>query len=285
MANIEEQEEIIVTQPESTKIDKMLIFSIFRTFLLTLFGIFAFFSLVIGALAVFNPLRLATVSKDIGLTQVSALMFEKQYNKSGKLTDLYNAIEVNLEAQRNADSARLIKKMMTNENYSAFCEQVNNSAVASTAKSHWVYVANYDAYLSSQLTKSLYFSGKVDDAKTLAVGELAANSNIYSWEFGAYIDCVLSDKNLVDEQKVLAIKEVYEKDYNGKTFNELVEENLNSTGNPDLQTGLTKLQTLYQKIKINSTIASMKDVLGFDSTAEKNQIETLIEKYNQEING
>ena len=260
--------------------DRGIILSVLKTAGLTLLGIVAFFAVLISSLAVFSPASLAKVTNEIGMMRVSATMYERQYNKSGKLTDLYNAIEAKLACNNYADAARLIKVMRTRQGYSEFCESINSSAIAASSKEKWVYVADYDAYLRAQLTGSLYKSGKISEAQEIAERELVANSNIYSWEFGALIDCILEDKNLSASDKTGKLKDFYDKDYDGSIIDELINNNLDMLQDPDSGEGVVKLKTIYQMIKIKSTFKSLKEAAGVDASAEITDINALLEKYD-----
>ena len=275
-----ENEEVIVMPESEKESNRGVILAVVKTAALTLCGIFAFFCLLISSLAVFSPLSLAKVTGEIGIAKVSATMYERQYNKTGKLSDLYNAIEAMLICENYSGAARLIKVMRTRPGYADFCDSVNNSAIEASSKEKWVYVANYDAYLRSQLTKSLYKSGQTAEAEEFAINELMANSNIYAWEFGAFIDCVLDNNYLSQDQKNAKLKLIYESEYDGSIIDELINNNLDMLEDPDSQEGIIKLQTLYQMIKIKTTFRLVKVASGVDGSAEASDIGTLLNKYD-----
>jgi|GEM_PF-6108707 len=249
----------------------------------TLAFIVIFVALIAVCVATFAPRSFADFCGNAGLTKTQAVMLEREYTQTKELDALYNAIEANINADRIFTSIRLIRIMRVNSDYADFCEKIDEAAVSAARGENKVYVANYDAYLRSQLVKLLYRYGNKDEARTFAVSELVANANIYSWEFGTYIECILDDATLTSAQKNTILTGIYAADYDGSLIEELINNSADMLGDPDILSGLDKALTIYQLIRIRTTQARLLNAVGASTTLIDADIETLIEKYESAL--
>ncbi|MCR5553551.1 MAG: hypothetical protein K6F08_02285 [bacterium] len=261
---------------EESKIDLVVI----KTICKTLLAIFVVVGFVFVSVCAINPKAASNyVSKN-----AQAVLLEKTYRKSGQVVDLYNAIEMNLSTEKYYTASKLIEEMKERDDYSEFCAKVNQSAIAQTTqKSRLVLVADYDSYLTSQLVKSYYLSNFTDKAETLASKELTTNSNIYDWCFGTYVDCVASDKLLTQEERQKALNDIYIKLYNNLSIDQAINNNVNAVGNPETLSGLEKCMAYYQIIRIRKTQRILMYANGQDINTITEEIETLIDKYEDSV--
>ena len=261
---------------EESKIDLVVI----KTICKTLLAIFVIVGFAFVSVCAFNP----KVASEYASKNAQAVLYEKTYRKSGQIVDLYNAIEINLSTEKYFVASKLIEEMKARDDYSEFCNKVNQSAISQTTeKSMLVLVADYDAYLTSQLVKSYYLSNFTEKAEELASRELTANSNIYDWCFGTYVDCVATDKLLTQEERQEALKAIYIKLYNNLSVDQAVNNNINALGNPEMLSGLNKCLAYYQMIKIKKTQRILMFANGQDINDISEEIETLIDKYDDSV--
>lgn len=261
---------------EESKIDLVVI----KTICKTLLAIFVVVGFVFVSICSINPKAASNyVSKN-----AQAVLLEKTYYKTGQVVDLYNAIEMNLSTEKYYTASKLIEEMKKRDDYNAFCVKVNQSAISQTTeKSRLVLVADYDSYLTSQLVKSYYLSNFTDKASELAFKELTANSNVYDWCFGTYVDCVASDKLLTQEERQKALNDIYIKLYNNLSIDQAININVNAVGNPETLSGLEKCMAYYQIIRIRKTQRILMYANGQDINDITEEIETLIDKYEDSV--
>ena len=252
---------------------------ILETTLLTIYYIVVFFFFALVSISLLAPQWLIGAYDAMGLDRAKAYMYERVYNKTEKNEDLYNVIEVYIQTENYNKIIKYINVMQNKSNYESFCELVDNRNTANVSKEFYVYVCDYDAYLKNQYVLSLYNSGRKDRAKEVAFEGLIGNSNLYAWEFGAYVDCVMSDDTLESDEKKATLAAIYDTTINNFTIQEWINNNLDMIEDPDSKEGFERLESLHQIIVIMSTnkiLAEAKD----DTTLADSLISS-IEAYMQ----
>lgn len=229
-------------------------------------------------MASFFPANLASFAESMNLVKVRAVMLEKVCNKSNSLADLNRAIEADIVAERYSEAVGLINRMQKSANYADFVVQMNESSIRQTKKENLVFVLNYDAFLNTQKVVCLYKSNQKSKAQKIALQALEENSNIYSWEFGTYIDCLLADGQMATQSKVSTLGSLYD-----DTLKTQINDNLSALGDESTKTGLVKLETIYTKIKINTTLYQLKKLFNENLDEVEQVIDDLIESYNQTL--
>ena len=235
---------------------------ILETTLLTIYYIVVFFFFALVSISLLAPQWLIGAYDAMGLDRAKAYMYERVYNKTEKNEDLYNVIEVYIQTENYNKIIKYINVMQNKSNYESFCELVDNRNTANVSKEFYVYVCDYDAYLKNQYVLSLYNSGRKDRAKEVAFEGLIGNSNLYAWEFGAYVDCVMSDDSLENDEKKATLAAIYDTTINNFTIQEWINNNLDMIEDPDSKEGFERLESLHQIIVIMSTnkiLAEAKD--------------------------
>lgn len=260
-----------------------LVKTIFKTFGITVAVVVSGFVYVVVCLSVLFPKCMTGFYGDLGLKSARAYMFERVYRQTGNDEDLYNVIEVKIQNNDHEDMVRYIKKMQSKSNYNDFCAAVDERNTRSVSPRLYVYVCDYDAYLKEQYVIALYGIGNKDKAQTIALQELAANTNEYAWEFGAFIDCIVSNNKLTDLEKKTALSKIYDMTVGeSRTVQSCIDSQLDQLDEGGVAVGLEKLKITYQKIVIKTTnklLAQAKD-----DTVLVNAVIEDISNLNQEYN-
>ena len=241
---------------------------ILKTAALTLFYIVVGVFFVMTALIVLSPRTMVNVYSDLNLTGAKAYALERTYNKSKKLDDLYNCINATISAKQSNKTIKYIKIMQKSEHFADFANAVNERNIKASEKKYWVYVCDYEGFLRSQYLVALYNLNDKSKAKDLAYGRLSASNNIYSWEFGDYVDCVMTDVALTKDQKISALAAIYFDTAGGASVKTLLLNNIDMVEETSGLSGLEKLKAIYQKTRYYDTYAVLADAAGDTEAAE-----------------
>ena len=248
-----------------------------------IFGVF-FCATILNNIA---PQTMAGVYGTLGLNKAQAYCYKKVYYKSERIEDLYNAIEVCVRAENYGDVASLGQTMQEKPNYLVFCDKINQRNTKNIEPKLYVYVCDYDAYLSGQIILSTYKQGKKSQAEVAALNALSENANIYSGELATLVGAVKEDDGLTNTQKQTTLATIYAKTIGGKTIAELIEDKLNSLPDPSTATNLTKLKIYHTTQKMLTAKYHLEEASGAnEATLEAilNDIETAQNAYSTTLN-
>lgn len=260
---------------------KLIIITALHTLYFLIVGVF----FCVASLSVLAPNVMIGFYNDLNMQSVKAYMYERVYDNTNKIEDLYNVIEVNISCENYEHVVKYIKVMQNRSGYADFCEKINARNIQNIDKKYYVYLCDYDSFLRNQYVNALYHANKKDRAREIAFDELTNNSNSYAWEFGAYIDCVMTDNSLTENDKIALLSQIYDTELNGLSVQELINNNIDMLDDPDGLNGYEKLRVLHQLIIIkitNKYFAQAKsdnvlvDALNLD-------IESLTEDYDNTL--
>ena len=243
------------------------------------FGVF-FCATILNYVA---PQTMAGVYGTLGLNKAQAYCYKRVYYKSERIEDLYNAIETSIKANCYGDVVSLGQEMKNNPHYLVFCDKINQRNTKNIDKSLYVYVCDYDSYLSGQIISASYKNGNKTKAEELALNALSENANIYGGELATLVGAVKEDDGLTNAQKQTTLATIYAKTIGGKTIAELIEDKLNSLPDPSTATNLTKLKIYHAKQKILTTKYYLEEASGANESALEailNDIETAQNGYS-----
>lgn len=234
--------------------------TIIKSFLITLLTVFVVvFNFFAVGICLF-PKRTASLCEKLNFKGGVALCYEKIYDSSGKISDLYNLTTANIKANRNKDVIKNIDKLQKSEEYNDFCERVDKAAINKTEISYVAYVGNVDSYLESQKIIALFNLNKKSDAKDEAITDLS-RANKYSFALETYVS------EMLDAKKEDDLKGLLDEIVDGKTILYLVDDQIAALD----YTGLDKVSqvmSVYTLLKIQKT---KYNIYNIDKNTEKMQ--------------
>lgn len=243
---------------------KIIIETSLKTLYFVIIGIF--FS--IASLTVLAPKAMINFCDALNLQKSKEYMYERVYDRTQQIEDLYNVIEVNISGKHYDHVTKYIKIMQKRLDYDEFCSKIDETNAQTVNKMFYVYVCDYDAYLRTQNVVALYNSNRVQRAEEIAFDELVGNSNPFAWEFGAFVDCVMTDTTLTASQKKTMLAEIYETTLNGVGVQEFINNNLDMVDDLESAEGRDKLKTLHILMKIKSTNKYLAEAVNDTTLAE-----------------
>ena len=233
---------------ENQNVDKMqntdknaLNFTILKYFLVTLFAcvvaVFYFFAVSICI----APKNMISTCQKMGWKGGELLCYERIYDKSEKIEDLYNLTVASINAKNNKKTISCISELQKQDNYDAFCEKLDLSAKRTVKIEYVAYVGNLDSYLENQKVLALYNSGKKAKAKNEAFKNLKSQ-NKYSFSLDAYVSCLGDNKT-----KLSALSQ---EEFENKTIMEFIDDRISLLDYSSLS-NVEQVMSVYTLLKIN----------------------------------
>lgn len=234
----------------------------------------ALFFFVVVASSLF-PKTAIKMFDNFGLKNASYAIYERNYERTGKLSDLYNLIQKSVELKKYSNVIKYSNEMLENENFSFFESNVNKKAIEKTDIEYAYLVYSYETFLKGILIRAYYNLGNEEKSMQLALAcfddNLFADQSTTSFEFNAYVDCVVADKEKSIEEKTQKLAELAEYNYNDATVMEwLAIEFLNAKeGAPD--SGIEAIiclqiakQICEVQIQLSLAVDSEADISSFE---------------------
>ncbi|MBQ7453077.1 MAG: hypothetical protein IJS68_02280 [Clostridia bacterium] len=250
-------------QETKDNLTREIVITVLKTLAVIVFGgIF-----VIISFSLLFPQNMTGFYANLNMKKAEAYMYKRVYNHSGSNEDLYNLIESGINAENYSETVKYIKVMQKRAGFDDFCDIINERNIKNAENRQYVYVCDYSAYLNHQYTIALYLKGDKDKAEEFAIDALSNNANIYAWEFGAYVDCVMSDKTLSETVKKSQLKDLLIKEINTLAVEDLINNNLIMLDDPNTLEGYEKLRCLHQMIIIKRTYYILAVASDFDQAS------------------
>lgn len=168
---------------------------IFKTAITTLIGVVVFSIISFIILTLFSPITVARTASSLGLDNISLSYYQKAYDKSQDVNDLYNmlnkAITVNNYSKVVCGFETLYNE--GNEDYYDFIDYINNFNLTSVnGMLLKTYVFNEDARLKSHYVNALINNQQTEDALLFAVEDLQTDNLLteefrYNFVLGTYL--------------------------------------------------------------------------------------------------
>lgn len=245
-------------------------FTILKYFLVTVLAcvaaVFYFFAVSICL----SPKSMITSCQKMGWKGGELLCYERIYDKSGKIEDLYNFTVSSINAKNNKQTILCIATLQDRNDYDAFCEKIDLSAKQTVKIEYVAYVGNLDSYLENQKVLALYNSGKKSKAKQEAFSNLESQ-NKYSFSLDAYVSCLGDNK-----AKLSALAdEVFE----NKTILEHVDERISLLEYSSLGK-IEQVMSVYTLLKVNKIKYQL--LVAQDKTEQANAVQEEISRLQNE---
>lgn len=212
------------------------------------------------------PKTAISASEKMGWKGGEVLGYERIYQKSGKIEDLYNLTIATIKANRHGQTISCIADLQANVDYEAFCEKLDNSAKQSVKKEYVAYVANLDSYLQNQKVVAFYKNGQKAKAEATAIADLE-RQNRYTFALDAYVSCFVGAKN---ENQLLSA--LADEEYKGKTILQLIDDKIALLEYSSLNE-TEQIMSVYTLLKINKVKYAMQSAKGLDVDAENTRQE------------
>lgn len=160
----------------------------------------------------------------LGLKKAEELCYERQYQKSDNIADLYNLV-VFEQDKNNIKQLQYINELMNKKGYTDFCEKLNDSALSKTnEKSLIAYVGDVNAYLVNQKVKCLY---ELNISAETFVYSCLKNDNLTEQSFASYVELIRKDNSLSETKKIEKYQDLLDTfEANGQTLEVLLNNRL-----------------------------------------------------------
>ena len=245
-------------------------FTILKYFLVTVFAcvvaVFYFFAVSICL----SPKSMISTCQKMGWKGGELLCYERIYDKSDKIEDLYNFTVASINAKNNKQTISCIAMLQDRNDYDAFCEKLDLSAKETVKIEYVAYVGNLDSYLENQKVLALYNCGKKSKAKQEAFANLESQ-NKYCFSLDAYVSCLGESKTklsaLADEK------------FEGKTILEHIDERISLLEYSSLEK-VEKVMSVYTLLKINKIKYAI--LVSQDKTEQANATQEEISRLQNE---
>ena len=163
-----------------------------------------------------------------------------------------------------------------------FCIKVNSASLKASLKKHVAYVGDLDGYLVSQNIYAKYEANKKEEAENIALLDLL-NSNVYSFGFSSYIECLENDESKTSEQIDSQILSIANSNMDSISVLNLIKQR-RENADVALSDGTIndKILRVYTSLKIEKVLHKIYSVMGEESlkTETAQKIQALQNEYN-----
>ena len=178
---------------------------VFTTVLKTIGIIMFVFGFVVMSMSVVAPRTMLKTFDLMGLDGAGYLVQKRMYERDNTNQNLYNLIQRAIENEKYEDQVKYIDIMIHLDDYSSFCEEVDNATKQILGAKYSIYADSYDTYLRRHLVKALYLTDKEMEAKMMAIDSVYGGLD----ELYMYVDLIVNDEELTDVQKTAEINTLY----------------------------------------------------------------------------
>lgn len=172
----------------------------FKIALRTLACCFIVSMITLCSIFVLFPKTSLKINEEFGFVKVQEYNYQLIYDRSGKITDLYNLVLFEEKQKNTAKELVYIDKMLARTDYSAFCKSMDKASLESVKNKNLIpYSSNINGYLLSRKVICLY--AKKTESFDGYLYEQTKNGDICEYSFSTYVDLVFADESLTTEQK------------------------------------------------------------------------------------
>lgn len=140
------------------------------------------------------------INNALGLDKVKELNYQMIYNRSEKITDLYNVILCEGELGKFSKELAYIDEMTARADYNEFCNTMDKASLKSVTDKQMIpYSVNVNGYLMSRKVICLY-NLNTEGIETYIYRQTSVGK-LNDYSYSTYVDLVYSDETLTDAQK------------------------------------------------------------------------------------
>ena len=190
----------------------------------------------------------------VGADKVALSCYERIYEQDKSLANLYNVVQKSIQNKDYKKTSKYIRELQAKSDYLNFCVKVNKATLNVAEKHYIAYVGDLDGYLVSQSIMAEYNTNNKDKARDVALSDLV-NTNIYSFGFSSFIECLENDDKLTREEVNLEILELIDRKVDDKSVFELIKtrRTLGDVSNSDGSLN-DKILRVYACLKIEKVL-------------------------------
>ena len=182
-----------IKREKSDKQSSKMAIDIFLTFAKTLMILVGMVFYIISITVCLSPTKAIEIFDFLGAEKASLACYERIYENDKTLANLYNLVQKSIENKDHKKTSKYIQELQGKSDYVDFCVKVNEATMKATDTAYVAYVGDLDSYLVSQNILAKYNSKSKKGAKEIALSDLT-NSNIYSFGFSTYVECLENDE-------------------------------------------------------------------------------------------
>lgn len=175
-------------QTKEIKLDKKLWLDSFKTFGKILLGVvFALFYFV-SIMFFIAPKFDAKIFNFMGFVRAEEVCYVKQYENTGKMSDLYNLVLFEQEHNEYKKELYYVNVLMQDKEYDSFCLKLDVSGLHNAgSKAMYVYVGDSNAYFVNRKVRCLYALGLT--CETVVLNSLKTG-DITEYAFATYVELI-----------------------------------------------------------------------------------------------
>lgn len=172
----------------------------FKIALRTLAYCFIVSMIVLCSIFVLFPKTSLKINEEFGFVKVQEYNYQLIYNRSGKITDLYNLVLFEEKQKNTAKELIYIDKMLERKDYAEFCNAMDKASLENVKDKNMIpYSSNVNGYLFSRKVICLYDKG--NESFDSYIYKQTKTGDVNEYSFSTYVDLVFSDENLTNDQK------------------------------------------------------------------------------------
>lgn len=257
-------------QPKKEKVNYTL--TILSTFAKTLIVIIGSIFYLVSVSMSINTSFAIKIYEFFDAKDAVVVCYERVYNKSNSLNDLYNLVQKSIQAGDSKKTNKYIEILQSNSKYLEFCHRVNHSVKQVTEKKYYAYVGDLDSYLISQNIIALYENGKKEKALNLALTDLT-NNNIYSTGIATYIDLLMNDTSLEFETREQNLNALLNEKISNKTIMEHIEIRIEVVDYSEASDVHDCILRVYTALKLNNLKFNIYSYTNAEAEADSVRLE------------
>lgn len=250
----------------------------------TLIWCFVGIMFIFSSIFVLFPKMSLKINNVLGLKKLNELNYQMIYNRTDKITDLYNLIIFEGELEDYSKELGYIDEIIKRDDYEDFCKSMDKASLgAAKEKTMIPYSVNVNGYLMSRKVVCLYNLKEV--GLDSYVYRQTANGKLAEYSFSTYVDLIYSDNTMTETQKKETISLFMEMfDVSGIKLSDLVENRITLI-NDNLMLENTKEKEIslqYTLTRIYKSKYYVYDILGNET--KKAEYATAYESAKTKLN-
>jgi len=240
-----------------------------KFFFLTILGLASIFSVIMLAFPVLSYRAAANFYKKIGLKSAAVGVYERQYEKSNKIEDLYNLVLICDQVGNSEKLLSYSSELLARDDFASFEKAFNEYALKNSDKDKLYLVASLKNYLNE--IRIAYKYNKSPEKAFLDAVACFEEDDANLFYFAKYISCILNQNASISTKKQMLYQAATAKTaagtINEKTVIQLVSERYTSI-KPDgdlADADLLRLEQLWQTKSIEIVLLEATDDAGLET--------------------
>lgn len=232
--------------------------------------------IIVGLFFVAFPKFSLKINETLGLKKIQEYNYQMIYKKSNNIADLYNLIIFEGKLENTSKELGYLNEILIRDDFQDFCYSMDSATIKRLDDKKLIsYSANVRGYLVARKVYCLYVLGSKNVQSF--VYEQTKNGKFKEYSFAAYVDLVVNDASLTNQEKETILSEFLslqklDTENNLVSFEKLVKNKvsgLNSLISVTVNEN-DKLVLKYVLMRLYGANASVYEILGETEKAENN---------------